>query len=591
MKLPLNFYEQLRSRIRISDIVGKKVLLSRKRMEHVGLCPFHDEKSPSFTVNDAKRFYHCFGCGAHGDVIRFISDTQGLSYKDAAIKIAEDNNIEIPRLSFIEEQEYQEFDRLQQLLKLAQEFFIKQLDEEVISYLKKRNLNKETVKEFDIGYIANGSLLESFLYDKGFTVIELVKSGLFGKKEDGKLYSIFNKRIMFPIKNIFNKVIAFGGRGMNDAMPKYINSPETVLFKKSETLFGQNLANKFLYRDNYAILVEGYLDVIALHQAGFQQAVASLGTAVTQGHLQQLWKCCNEIIICLDGDAAGKRASDKIIKMALPEINTHKLVSFIELPSGQDPDDLIRNQGKESFDKLLNNRITLSEKIWLNEYNGQNFDNAESKAILESVLSGYYSIIPDKNLRDNFRRYFNDMMWQNIFLNRKTKKNISHHYISNEAKQLVNYSEIEFLENTICTFILHFPEVIGDNINTLLALKLTNPKLNEFKEWYIDHFQEHTVEKPLLSSLKNSRFFEIFELLSTQKNLFLQTDFTNKNYANKAMLFNQLCKKHYLFTLKSEYADLLRSPDVISEVRLESYLKEIQRISIDLQNLSETLRD
>ncbi len=591
MKLPLNFYEKLRSRIRISDVVGKKVSLSRKRMEHVGLCPFHDEKSPSFTVNDAKRFYHCFGCGAHGDVIRFLSDTQGLSYKDAAIKIATDNNIEIPRLSFIEEQEYQEFDRLQQLLKFAQEFFIKQLDEEVVSYLKKRNLHKETAKEFDIGYITNGSLLENFLYDKGFNTIELVKSGLFGKKEDGKLYPVFNKRIMFPIKNIFNKVIAFGGRAMNDAMPKYINSPETVLFKKSEVMFGQNLANKFLYRDNYAILVEGYLDVIALHQAGFKQAVASLGTAVTKDHLQQLWKCCNEIIICLDGDAAGRRASDKIIKMVLPEINTHKLVSFIELPSGQDPDDLLQNQGPEAFNQLLRNRITLSEKIWRNEYNGQNFNNAESKAILESVLNGYYSMVQDKNLRDNFRRYFNDMMWKNIFINNKTSKNTFNQHISNEAKQLVKYSEVEFLEYTICTFILHFPEIISDNIDTLLGLKLTNFELNELKEWCIDHFQDHTTEKPLISALKNSRFFEIFQLLSTQKNLFLQTDFVNKNCANKAMFFDQLCKKHYLFTLKSEYADLLRSPDVVSEVRLESYLKEIQRISIDLQNLSETLRD
>lgn len=591
MKLPLNFYEQLRSKIRISDVVGKKVSLSRKRMEHIGLCPFHDEKSPSFTVNDVKRFYHCFGCGAHGDVIRFISDTQGLSYKDAAIKIAEDNNIEIPRLSFAEEQEYHEFDRVQQLLKLAQDFFTRQLNEEVISYLKKRNLYKETVKEFGIGYIANSALLESFLYEQGFNTIELVKSGLFGKKEDGKLYSVFNKRIMFPIKNIFNKVIAFGGRAMTDVMPKYINSPETILFKKSEIMFGQNLANKFLYRDNYAILVEGYLDVIALHQAGFKQAVASLGTAVTPTHLQQLWKCCNEIIICLDGDNAGKRAADKIIKMALPEINTHKLVSFIELPSGQDPDDFLNNQGKEAFHQLLNNRITLSEKVWQNEYNGQNFDNAESKAILESVLHGYYSTIQDKNLRDNFRRYFNDMMWKNIFINKKTKKNTSHQYLSNEAKKLVNYSEIEFLEHTICTFILHFPEIIRNNINTLLALKLTTPQLNEFKECYIDLLQEHNFEKPFTPDPKNSRFFRIFELLSTEKNLFLQTDFVKKSCTSKAMFFNQLCKKHYLFTLKSEYADLLRSPNVISEVRLESYLKEIQRISIDLQNSSEVLRD
>ncbi|MCP5370057.1 MAG: DNA primase [Rickettsiaceae bacterium] len=591
MKLPLNFYEQLREKIKISDIVGKKVSLIRKRMEYVGLCPFHQEKSPSFTVNDIKRFYHCFGCGAHGDLIKFVSDTQGLSYKEAAVKIAEENNIAIPRISFIEEQEYQEFERLHQLLKFAQEFFVTQLDKEVISYLKMRNLTQDTVKEFGIGYISNGTQLEKFLYDKGFSITELVKSGLFGKKEDGKLYPIFNKRIMFPIKNIFNKIIAFGGRSVNDSLPKYINSPETALFKKSEVTFGQNLANKFLYKDNYAILVEGYLDVIALHQAGFKQAVASLGTAVTQGHLQQLWKCCTEIIICLDSDSAGKRAADKIIKMVLPEINIYKLVSFIELPSGQDPDNFLTNNGKEAFSKYLNNRITLSEKIWHNEYDGRNFANAESRAILESKLNDYCITLQDKNLRNNFRRYFNKMMWENVFCTNRISKNAYKQHISPEAKKFINYSELEFLEHTICAFILHFPQIIIDNIDELIGIKLNNAKLNEFKEWLIDNAQQHHHEKALLPNPKNSRFCEIFELLSSQKNLFLHEDFEKKDHANNTVFFNQLCKTHYLFTLKSEYADLLRSKDVISETRLESYLKEIRKISVDLQNLSEILRD
>jgi DNA primase len=205
-------------------------------------------------------------------------------------------------------------------------------------------------------------------------------------------------------------------------MPKYINSPETVIFKKSETMYGENLATSHIYKDNYAILVEGYMDVIALHQAGFKQAVACLGTAVTESHIQRLWRTCDEIIACLDGDNAGIRASGRIIDLAIPSITADKSISFVQLPDSLDPDDLIKSGGKMAFQKVLTGRIGLSEMIWKREFQGKNFNTAESKASLEKRLDSHISLVKDNVLKANFRRYFKDMIWTNLIRKKSSKE-------------------------------------------------------------------------------------------------------------------------------------------------------------------------
>ncbi|MEA0970197.1 DNA primase [Candidatus Megaera venefica] len=585
MRLPLEFYNHLRDAVRISDIVRLRILLTKKGNEYLGVCPFHDEKTPSFTVNDIKKFYHCFGCGAHGDVIRFVSETYGISYKDSAIKIAEENGIELPKLSPLQERAYEEADQIYNILELAAQFFVSNLSLEVRDYLGKRGIEDSTINDFAIGYAPGGGELERFFEKKSIPLKDLLKSGLFGKKEDGRIYEVFNKRIMFPIRNSYNKMVAFGGRAIGDAMPKYINSPETVVFKKSETMYGENLATSHAYKDNYSILVEGYMDVIALHQAGFKQAVACLGTAVTQNHIQRLWRTSDEIIACLDGDNAGIRASSKIIDLVMPSITADKSVSFIQLPASLDPDDLIKSGGKASFQKVLNDRIGLSEMIWKKEFLGKNFKTAESRASLEKVLDGYSSLVKDNTLRANFRRYFKDMIWTNL-IRKKSSMEYKKSSIPSELYISKKYSEIEFSEFAICAFMVKFPQVV---LGAAEDLRLVDQELNDFKEWVVEFINigAECRNITLEEEVKNSRFYNTYLVLSGPNNLFLDTSFFNKTDIDQKLAFELLCKKHYLLLLKQEYVEVSKGGFDDAQSKSFSYLKEIQKISKELIQLSE----
>lgn len=585
MILPLEFYHRLRDLVRVSEVVRGKVALTKKMGEYSGLCPFHTEKTPSFTVNDAKKFYHCFGCNAHGDVIRFVSETSGISYKEAAIKIAQERNIELPKMSAKEEKQYEEFDLIHNILELAAQFFSRNLNNEVIEYLTKRGISKNTIREFSIGFAPGNGELEKFLQTKSFYLRDLLNCGLFGKREDGRIYEIFNKRIMFPIRNTYNKIVAFGGRSIGDAMPKYINSPETVLFKKSETLFGENAATGHFYKNNFAILVEGYMDVIALHQAGFKQVVASLGTSVTENHIQKLWRACDEIVVCLDGDSAGVRASNRIIDIVMPNISASKSVSFINLPAGLDPDDLIKQKGAELFNKLLTDRIDLSEMIWRSEFEGKDFKTAEPRALLEQTLEIKCNLIKDKNLQNNFRRFFKDQIWKNIISRKNTTFYVKPKF-GDEMLNFKKYDETEFIERAICAFIVKYPEVAKDSGD---SLHLKNAILNEFKDWIIEYVSNNVeyTELEFIEKINNSRFYDTYQLLSDANNLFLKIILSNKENIDRKLVFEWLCKKHYLLILKQEYISSLKNNSEISNSRAFSYLKEIQKVSMELDQLSE----
>jgi len=638
MIIPLEFYEQIRGVVRVSDVVRLRLILTKKGGEYLGICPFHDEKTPSFTVNDAKRFYHCFGCSAHGDAIRFVAETSGISYKEAAIKIAGDHGIDLPKMSAAQEKRYEEADQIYNILELASQFFISKRNSDIINYLTKRGLTLETIEKFSIGYATKGEELVRFFESKSFQLKDLLKSGLVGVRDDGKIYEVFNNRVMFPIKNIYNKIVGFGGRSISDAMPKYINSPETIIFKKGETMYGENFAREFAYKDNYSIIVEGYMDVITLHQAGFKHAVASLGTAVTEKHIEKLWRSADEIIACLDGDNAGVRASSKLINMAMPHISTNKSMSFITLPTGLDPDDLIKASGSQAFDSLLKNRLGLSEMIWRAEYAGKNFKTAESMATLEQKLDEYCNNIADRSLKANFKRYFKDMIWQNLIRRKSTGNNRA--IISEKITSAKKYSEIEVLEQAICAFMIKYPKIMHetDLRDVLYDLELKDQTLNEFKNWLLETVEENTSaldnnqqfpprhpeeavgrrkdpdpekqrrsknnikldpyvalraplddERELLdNNVKNTRFYDTYLVLSNPDMLFLDLTFLNKAPHEQKQVFQWLCKKHYLILLKQEYLDVLSKDVYNSQSKSASYLEEIQRISKELTQLNES---
>ncbi len=584
MRIPLEFYNHLRNTIRISDVVRQRLVLTRKGNEYLGICPFHDEKTPSFTVNDVKRFYHCFGCSAHGDVIRFVSETNGISYKEAAIKVANDNGIELPKMSAAQEQKYEETDQIYNILNLAAEFFQSNVDKPTIEYLKKRGVTSNSIESFSIGFAPGGGLLEKFFQQKSIPLKDLLKSGLFGKKEDGRIYEVFNRRIMFPIRNVYNKVVGFGGRAVLDAMPKYINSPETMVFKKSEVMYGENVATGQSYKDNYSIIVEGYMDVIALHQAGFKQAVASLGTSVTEKHIQKLWRSADEIVACLDGDSAGVRASGRLINMSLPQISADKIMSFIEVPKEIDPDDLIKNKGANAFKLLLDSRIGLSEMIWKMEFKGKSFRTAESKSLLEKKLNEYSFQIQDDSLKANFRRYFKDMIWNNLIRKKSKKESVSGN--SDKLFDSKKYSEIEYMENAICSFIIKFPDLMR---NLDHNIQFQDADLDEFKNWIVDLVRDHdNVDKDLIANkVKNTRFYDRFLVLSPSDILFIDYAFLNDESIDREQVFEWLHKKHYLLLLKNEYVNVLNSSAYDEQSKTMSYLEEIRRVTKELDNLSD----
>lgn len=587
MKIPLEFYELLRSRINLSDVASQRVILTKKSGNYVGLCPFHTEKSPSFTVSNSKRFYYCFGCAAHGDVIRFVANSSGLSYKESAIKLANDYNIELPKLTKEEQQRYEESDEILEILELATEFFKSQLSPDIINYLSGRGISKETIKEFSIGFAPPGKKLQKFFEEKSIPLMKLERAGLVSKNESGRLYELFYDRIIFPIKNIYDKTIGFGGRVIGNGLPKYLNSPETIVFQKSEILYGENKAISAAYKKNYSILVEGYLDVIALHQSGFKEALASLGTAVTENHLQKLWRASDEIIVCLDGDNAGIKASLRVINLALPLITATRKISFIRLPNSNDPDDIINKQGVKAFTDLIDKRMNLSEMIWHTEYFGKTFGAAEDKAILEKNLETYCKQITDKTLSSNYYRFFKDQIWQNL-IKRQSKTTIKSSKVIDSSP---NYSEIEMLEQVFCSILIKMPELLQEESikNFLSTLNFQNEELSDFRDWYFEEVINNNImeREYIIKLVEKTRFYDRFLLLSESNNLFLDIS-SYKDNIDTNLLWQWLYKKYYLILLKQEYTSNIHSGFDEEFKKATLYQEEIIKISKELQKLNES---
>ena len=491
-----------------------------------------------------------------------------------------------------QKKEYEEADHIYNILELAAGYFVSGMNKEADEYLTKRGIDEDLRKQFSIGYTHKKGELIKYFEDKSISVKDLINSGLVGKREDGKMYEVFTNRIMFPIRNIYNKIVGFGGRTIGDAMPKYINSPETLVFKKSETMYGENIATSASYKKNYSIVVEGYLDVIALNSAGIKETVASLGTAVTEKHLQKLWRSCAEIIVCLDGDSAGQRASNKLINMSLSMITPENKLSFVQLPAGKDPDDIIKSGGAELFNRLLANRIDLSKAIWRVGFEGKSFSSAESRAALEQNLEEYCQQIKDKGLASNFRRYFKEQVWQNLYNNKRKKsfgEKTNKTYIANNNDK--KYTEMEVIELSLCSFMIKFPHIlkISPIKEFMVDLVLTSEELAEFKDWFINQLDEYEdlSEDKAEELVKNTRFYDSFQVLCDPNKMFLDIGFVNKNQENCELIFGLLSKKHYLLSLKQEYIKLMSDGAEDKQLKASYFLKEIQETSNELLKLNE----
>lgn len=591
MKLPVQFFEVIRSKVLVSNVIRQKLSLQRKADEFLGICPFHHEKTPSFTVNDHKRFFHCFGCGAHGDVIKFVAETDGISYTDAAIKLANDNGIELPRLSPLQQKQYEEIEQVLYALKLAAAFYHQNLlnelkqNEELKQYLQRRALTPEVVLEFQLGYAGNSSIMSALEQYKIPTEIAL-KAGLINKRDNGTFYDVFKNRLIFPIINLYGKIIGYGGRTILDIQPKYLNSAETIVFKKGENFYNENKAFSSAYKLGYMLVVEGYMDLITVSCSGFSNVVASLGTAVTKDHLEKLWRSIDEIVLCFDGDKAGLNAMHRALHLALPLIKAEQRLSVILLPHGSDPDDFIKAKGKEEFAKLVNNRIPLSEAIWYIETWERSFSHPEDKAALEHKLDTYIAEATDQALARSLKAYYKNKLWQLNWYkpgaSPKTKSKITHN-----SGLPRNYSEEEMLLLSLLALIVEGPLLrLEENLEMLASIEIENSELAEWKYAILEMIaQNKDAEASDLRALtKDTSLLGIFRVLSLARPDNISTESAEKY----DIAWQLLTKQYQLFQLQKEYNQIINSGEESAIEKSLLYQQEIIALQGEIARLRRT---
>ncbi|MAU40276.1 MAG: DNA primase [Kordiimonas sp.] len=415
MSFTPDFLDELRARLPLSDVVGRRVKLIRRGREHSGLCPFHNEKTPSFTVNDDKSFYHCFGCGAHGDVIKFVMETEGLSFPETIERLAEQAGLAIPESRPEDRERSAQRKSLLDVMELVARWYESQLrsqqGQEGLSYLRHRGLKDETIKRFRLGYAPAGrtALKDSLLARDGITEEMLVAAGMLIQPEEANKdsYDRFRHRVMFPICDRQGRIVAFGGRALDkDARAKYLNSPETTLFHKGRLLYNLDKARKAAFDHQRLLVAEGYMDVIALAQAGFSEAVAPLGTAVTEEQIGEMWRLTPEPTLCFDGDKAGQRAALRVVDRALPLLKPGYSLRFLHLPEGEDPDSFVQGQGQAAFEDLLAQSKPLADVLWrglVSDAGAGGIETPEQRAGLEQKVYKRLNEIRDEKLKGYYR--------------------------------------------------------------------------------------------------------------------------------------------------------------------------------------------
>src|SRR5215475_6234743 len=417
MRFTPQFLDELRARLSVSEVVGKRVKLKKAGREWKGLSPFQQEKTPSFYVNDQKAFYHDFSSGKHGDIIDFVMETDGVPFAEAVERLANMAGLPLPAVTPDAARHEQRRKSLHDVMDLAAKFFADTLASRIGAkargYRADRAISPATQLQFRLGYAPGETYaLKEHLGKPGASVDDMVETGLLVGGDDIPVpRDRFRDRVMFPITDLRGRVIAFGGRALEkDAQAKYLNSPETPLFHKGATLYNAAAARLAAHKGAPLIAVEGYIDVIAMVSAGFEATVAPLGTALTAEQLVLLWKMADEPTLCFDGDAAGRRAAYRAVDLALPLIKPGKSLKFASLPEGHDPDDLVRAGGREAINEVIGAARPLAQVLWMRETEAGGFDTPERRAAFEARLAEVTAMIADDSVRKYYRREFGDRL-------------------------------------------------------------------------------------------------------------------------------------------------------------------------------------
>ena len=413
------FCDELRAKISIVDVVASKIKLVRKGREYQACCPFHNEKTPSFTVNEAKGFYHCFGCGAHGDIIKFEMEANGLSFIEAIEKLAHKVGMEVPRLNPENKEQAEKRATAYDIMEMAARYFEKILrmpeGREGLNYLYGRGFGDDIISRFRLGYAPGNNGLKALLKSRGIEEKEMAELGLLTIPEDGRQsHDFFRNRVMIPIMDKRGKVIAFGGRVMDKSQPKYLNSPETPIFNKRRVLYNYNYARDLGYEAKRLIICEGYMDVIAMDKYGVGYAVAPLGTALTEEQIQEAWKVVPEPICCFDGDSAGIRAAVRSVDRVLPLLQPGYSLQYAFLPDKMDPDEFLKAKGKEEFIKTVTATMPLKDLLWRKTLEGKSIATPEQKALVEKEIKAEVSLIKDETVKAYYMREMRNKVYAEL---------------------------------------------------------------------------------------------------------------------------------------------------------------------------------
>ena len=514
MKFPKEYLEEIKQRIKVSDIVGASVQLKRRGREFVGLSPFSKEKTPSFTINDEKGFYHCFSSGEHGNIFDFLVKVEKLNFGDAVRKLAAKAGM--PAFKFTKENIEVENKRKKydEILTIALQHYQKNFSENdsVKKYAHGRGLTKEILSTFKIGYSGEYGLNVSLF--SGFNQKELIESGVFFHDEkNNKLIDRFKNRLIFPIFDYNNKVIGFGGRALSqNYLAKYINSPETEFFKKGFNLYNLNNAKNENKQSGIVFVVEGYMDAISLYQAGFKNVVATLGTAMTESHLNLVWRYFNDPVVCFDGDRSGQNAAHKISEKLIAYMKPNYSLSFLILPNGFDPDSFVRKNGRNNFESLLDQKIDIGNFIFENNLQDLQSEQPEERAGFEKKIMDLCLLIQDSTVKKHYISFFKNKIFEQ-FSSRKAKNLKPLNKTKELTRKITRYSSFELKEFSLMYLFLNNIQILKNQSEKLSIINFHNKNLEELKKVLINILEkiETFKEFNLLKHLEENNFGQIIK--------------------------------------------------------------------------------
>ena len=534
MKYPREYLDEIKLRLKVSQVVGKTVQLKKRGKEFVGLSPFKNEKTPSFTVNDEKEFYHCFSTGEHGNIFDFLMKTKSLGFGEVVKILAAEAGMQPYRFSNFDKKKDLRFRTYKSILKEYSEYFARHLfntnNNEAFEYLKNRGLNKNIIEEFKLGFVPWKNNFYNELL-KNYSEEEINLTGLYYRNETiGKFVDRFNSRIIFPINNISGDTIAFGGRIIRDSkLAKYINSPETEFYKKGSTIFNLDKAKNCRVDTNEVLLVEGYMDVISVYSSGVKNVIANSGTALTERQIDLIWKFFSDPIICLDGDESGKKAAYRIAERLFPFINEKNKIFFSIMPEGKDPDDFIKENGKQGLINLLKNKEMIQSFIWNYQLSKINInspfeisnfekeikkiaysvkDNVLKKYVVENFLDKISNLTPIQTSKSRSQfKYFSQK--KNFKILKETQ------ILHNKRK---NFSKVQIVEFSILFIILNFFKIAAEKINDLKSIEFISEKNENLKNTIISLLSEGYDNEKIQSEI-NIEYEKLVEEIKENSNI------------------------------------------------------------------------